>query len=55
MAQPKPPVEQAPSAQSKRSLLPLGMLKRATDKDSVAGKLRDRKQTLDDKIKEAGG
>jgi hypothetical protein len=55
MAQPKPPVEQAPSAQPKRSLLPLGMIKRAIDKGSVAGKLRDRKHSLDDKIKEAGG
>ena len=55
MAQNKQDAAAAQPAQPKRNLLPLGMIKRGVDKGSVAGTLRDRKQTLDDKIKEAGG
>lgn len=48
--QPKPKPKTPPTAQ-----LPLGMLKKHIDDASIAGKLRDRKQRVDDAIEKAGG
>lgn len=49
--QPKPQGQQSESP----AQMPLGMLKKHIDAASVAGKLRDRKKFMDEKIKAAGG
>lgn len=44
-----------PAAAKPKAQTPLGMLKSKVDKGSTAGTLRDRKDQLDQQIKDAGG